>query len=58
MDMEHYYAQVLEGSIFDPTVSTQMRMGAEPQRLIYDYLDDPQCGNAGVMMILAVGKEV
>ena len=27
----------MEGSIYDPTVSTQMRMGAEPQRLIHNY---------------------
>jgi GNAT superfamily N-acetyltransferase len=58
MSLDEYYEHLLEGRIYDPTVSTQMRMGAEPQGLIHNYLDDPQCGNAGVLMILSVEKEV
>ena len=58
MSLDEYFQQLLAGKIYDPTVGTQMRMGAEPQRLIHHYLDDPQCGNGGVLMILAVEKEV
>lgn len=58
LSLEDYYQAIVEGRIYDPTVSTQMRMGAEPHHLIHNYLDDPQCGNAGVMMILPVEKEV
>ena len=58
MNLEEYFQQVVAGKIYDPTVSTQMRMGAEPQKLIHNYLDDPQCGNGGVLMILSVDKKV
>lgn len=58
MSLEQYYEALVQGQIYDPTVSTQMRMGAEPHHLIHNYLDDPQCGNGGVMMILPVEKEV
>lgn len=58
MDLDEYFQLVVAGKIYDPTVSTQMRMGAEPQKLIRNYLDDPQCGNGGVLMILSVDKKV
>ncbi len=58
MSLDEYYEHLIEGSIYDPTVSTQMRMGAEPKRLIHNYLDDPNCGNAGVLMILSAEKQV
>lgn len=58
MSLDEYYEHLIEGSIYDPTVSTQMRMGSEPQRLIHNYLDDPNCGNAGVLMILSAEKQV
>jgi GNAT superfamily N-acetyltransferase len=56
--LDEYYAEILRGSIHDPTVSVQQRMGFELVRLIHNYLDDPQCGNGGVMMILPVEKTV
>lgn len=58
MSLDEYYEHLIEGSIYDPTVSTQMRMGGVPQRLIHNYLDDPNCGNAGVLMILPAKKQV
>jgi hypothetical protein len=42
----------------DPTVSVQQKMGGKIQRLIHNYLDDPQCGNGGVMMILLADEQV
>lgn len=56
--LEDYYEQILRGQIHDPTVSVQQRMGFELVRLIPNYLDDPQCGNGGVLMILPVEKIV
>jgi GNAT superfamily N-acetyltransferase len=56
--LDEYYAEILRGAIHDPTVSVQQRMGFELVRLIHNYLDDPQCGNGGVMMILPVEKTV
>ena len=56
--LDEYYDQILRGAIRDPTVSVQQRMGFELVRLIHNYLDDPQCGNGGVMMILPIEKTV
>jgi GNAT superfamily N-acetyltransferase len=58
MSLDEYYAEMLKGNIFDPTVGTQQKLGFELLRLIHHYLDDPQCGNGGVMMILPVEKDI
>jgi GNAT superfamily N-acetyltransferase len=58
MSLDDYYNKWLAGEIFDPTVSVQRKMGFEPVRLIHNYLDDPQCGRGGVLMILDAGVEV
>ena len=58
MRLDDYYAEILRGAIRDPTVSVQQKMGFELVRLIHNYLDDPQCGNGGVLMILPVEKDV
>jgi GNAT superfamily N-acetyltransferase len=50
--LDEYYQKVINKEIWDPTSSTQMRMGFQPLRLIRDYLDDPSSGNASIMMIL------
>ena len=58
MSLDEYFDHILRGQIHDPTVSVQQRMGFELVRLIHNYLDDPQCGNGGVLMVLPVEKEV
>jgi GNAT superfamily N-acetyltransferase len=58
MSLDTYYEKWLAGEIFDPTVSVQRKMGFEPIRLIHNYLDDPQCGGGGVLLVLEVGVEV
>lgn len=58
MSLDEYYAEINKGGIFDPTVSMQQKLGFELVGLIHHYLDDPQCGNGGVMMILPVDKDV
>lgn len=58
MSLDDYYTEICRGNIFDPTVSTQQKLGFELVGLIHHYLDDPQCGNGGVMMILPVEKDI
>lgn len=55
---EDYYAQVRRGELFDPTISVQLKMGFEPDAVIANHLEDPKCGNYGVMMKLSVEKTV
>lgn len=50
MSVEEYFDRLLRREISDPTISAQMKIGFEPLRLMPNYLDDPQCGNAGVLM--------
>jgi len=58
MTLDTYYGNLLSGEIKDPTVSAQQKIGFELVRLLHHYLDDPQCGNGGVLMILPVHKQV
>jgi GNAT superfamily N-acetyltransferase len=58
MTLDAYYEAIVSGQIFDPTVSMQLKMGFSPLRLIHNYLDDPNCGNGAVLMILPVEKTV
>ena len=51
MSGEAYYAELLAGNRKDPTVSTQIKVGFKPIGLIPDYLNDPSCGNYGVMLV-------
>jgi GNAT superfamily N-acetyltransferase len=55
---EQYYKELVEKKRFDPTISTQMKIGFEPVALIPDYVSDPVCGNYGVLIKLDIGKEV
>ena len=50
MSVAEYFDRLLCGELSDPTISAQMKIGFEPLRLMPDYLDDPQCGHAGVLM--------
>ena len=55
---EEYYAELIAGKRNDPTVSVQMKIGFEPLGLIPNYLDDPTCGNYGVLLKLPVEKSI
>lgn len=48
---EDYYAELVTGRRIDPTVSTQIKVGFKPVGLIPEYLNDPSCGNFGVMLV-------
>ncbi|MEO0043207.1 MAG: hypothetical protein RL329_2655 [Bacteroidota bacterium] len=58
MSIEDYYQELLAGRLMDPTVNVQQKMGFEWIRVIHNYLQDPQCGNAGVLMVLDAAKKV
>jgi GNAT superfamily N-acetyltransferase len=58
MDLDTYYNGVAAGAIKDPTVSAQQKIGFELVRLIHGYLNDPQCGHGGVLMVLPAEKAV
>jgi len=53
-----YYEELIAGKRFDPTISTQMKIGFEPVALIPDYVSDPVCGNYGVLIKLDIEKAV
>jgi GNAT superfamily N-acetyltransferase len=55
---EEYYKELIGRKRFDPTISTQMKIGFEPVALIADYVNDPVCGNYGVLIKLDIGKDV
>jgi GNAT superfamily N-acetyltransferase len=53
MTPEEYFEQLKAGSISDPTVSAQMKVGFQPRALVKNYLNDPTCGNCGVLIVLS-----
>jgi len=55
---EEYFKELVLGKRFDPTISTQMKIGFEPIALIPDYVSDPVCGNYGVLIKLDINKKV
>jgi GNAT superfamily N-acetyltransferase len=55
---EQYFKELLEGKRTDPTITPQMKVGFEPIALIPDYLNDPACGNYGVLIKIDINKEI
>jgi GNAT superfamily N-acetyltransferase len=55
---EAYYKELLEGRRKDPTLTPQMKIGFELLALIPDYVNDPVCGNYGILIKLDIDKEV
>ncbi len=55
---EEYYEELLLGKRTDPTLTPQMKIGFEPIALIPDYLNDPACGNYGVLIKIDINKVI
>ncbi len=53
-----YYDELITGKRTDPTITAQMKIGFEPIALIPDYLNDPVCGNYGVLIKIDIDKEI
>ena len=51
---ENYYQQLLAGQRSDPTLGPQLKIGFKPLDLIKDYVNDPSCGNYGVLLQLNI----
>lgn len=58
MTADEYYERLVAGTITDPTVSAQRRIGFELRGLLKGYLNDPVCDNSGVLLVLDAEKEV
>ncbi len=58
MPLDQYYEAVVAGRLDDPTIGLQLRIGFEARGLVRDYLDDPTCGNAGVLLVLSANHTV
>jgi GNAT superfamily N-acetyltransferase len=58
MTVDAYYQELLAGRLKDPTVNVQQKIGFEWIRVIHNYLQDPKCGNAGLLMVLDASKKV
>jgi GNAT superfamily N-acetyltransferase len=56
--LEEYYQALKNGLLMDPTVSVQQKIGFNMVSLMTDYLSDPTCGNAGVLLVLPSSVEV
>jgi GNAT superfamily N-acetyltransferase len=53
-----YYEQLLRGERKDPTLTPQMKIGFEPIALMPNHLNDPVCGNYGILIKLDIDKTV
>ena len=53
-----YYSELLAGKRTDPTLTPQMKVGFTPMGLIPDYLNDPTCGNFGVLIRIDIDKAI
>ncbi len=51
MTAAEYIARLNDGSVFDPTVSVQMRRGYKIEGLLEDYVDDPSCANKAALLV-------
>lgn len=58
MSGETYYEELLSGKRKDPTLTKQMKIGFEPIALMPEHVNDPVCGNYGVLIKLDISKEV
>ena len=55
---EQYYEQLIRGERKDPTLTPQMKIGFEPVALMPEHLNDPLCGNYGVLIKIDINKTI
>lgn len=55
---EQYFQELIAGKRKDPTLSAQLKIGFEAIALIPDYLNDPACGNYGVLIKIDSNKTI
>jgi len=58
MSAEEYYRGLRDGTINDPTLSAQMKIGFQLQRLLPNYVHDPVCDDYAVLIVLDASRDV
>lgn len=58
MSGERYYQEFIEGKRKDPTLTPQLKIGFKPVALMPEHLNDPLCGNYGVLIKLDIDTKV
>ena len=58
MSAEEYYRGLQDGTINDPTLSAQRKIGFELRRLLPNYLRDPVCDDYAVLIVLDAARDV
>jgi len=58
MSAEEYYRGLREGTINDPTLSAQLKIGFELRRLLPRYVHDPVCDDYAVLIVLDASRDV
>ncbi|HSE95059.1 MAG TPA: hypothetical protein VLD61_04170, partial [Methylomirabilota bacterium] len=51
MSVDDYVAQVIAGTLFDPTLSVQLRYGFQVHGIIRTYVHDPACDNKAALIV-------
>lgn len=58
MTIDAYYEAVRSGTMTDPTVSAQRKVGFQMRALVRDYLHDPICDDCGACLVLEAAVDV
>ncbi|MHA4807546.1 GNAT family N-acetyltransferase [Flavitalea flava] len=58
MSGEQYYQEFIEEKRKDPTLTPQLKIGFKPVALMPEHLNDPLCGNYGVLIKLDIDTKV
>ncbi len=58
MSAEEYYRRLADGTVDDPTLSAQMKIGFELRGLLPRYVRDPMCDGYAVLIVLDASRDV
>jgi GNAT superfamily N-acetyltransferase len=58
MSADEYYRRLADGTVNDPTLSAQMKIGFELRRLLPNYVHDPVCNDYAVLIVLDASRDV
>ena len=58
MSAEEYYRRLADGTVDDPTLSAQMKIGFELRGLLPHYVHDPVCDDYAVLIVLDASRDV
>jgi GNAT superfamily N-acetyltransferase len=58
MTIQEYCEALMIGDIIDPTVTAQKKCGFILVEPLYNYLHDPRCGNASILMYRPIDSQI